>query len=157
MKNAREEIEQALIDHRQVLVAYAVRLCHHSEQAEDLFQDAAARSLDKTHLYEAGTNPIAWLRIILRNEYFRNYRRSRILYGGIVNESLTVAPSQESSITWNEVVVLLAKLPKAQRQALLNISSGDSYEEIAAKGKCFLGTAKSRVSRGRATLRELVT
>ena len=51
----------------------------------------------------------------------------------------------------------LAKLPDDQREAIILIgASGFSYEEAAAICDCAVGTMKSRVSRARTRLTELL-
>jgi len=158
MKNAREEIEGVLVDRHRDLMVYAIHLCHNPDFAEDLVQSAAVRSLSKTHLYIAGTNAFGWVRIILRNEYFRIYRRRQALAAPVqlTDEDIpaSIPAPQESRVLWVEVVAALKGLSKEQRQAVMDIAFGYSYEETALKEGCLLGTAKSRVSRGRSGLKE---
>jgi RNA polymerase sigma-70 factor (ECF subfamily) len=44
-------------------------------------------------------------------------------------------------------------LPAEQREALLLLGSGLQWDEIAAVMGCPLGTVKSRITRGRASLK----
>lgn len=55
------------------------------------------------------------------------------------------------------ILASLEKLPSDQREALeLRDMEGFSYEEIATMLNCSLGTVKSRISRGRIALRQLI-
>ena len=51
----------------------------------------------------------------------------------------------------------IAKLPKGQRNALvLNVVRNLTYEKTASELGCTIGTVRSRISRARATLQNLV-
>ena len=68
-----------------------------------------------------------------------------------------VEPTQDWSLTIDEVNEAMQHLPGDQKQALMLVgSAGMSYEKAAEVCGCALGTIKSRVSRGRTRLRELL-
>lgn len=66
-------------------------------------------------------------------------------------------PSQESSSDLADFCKALALLPEDQREAIILVgASGFSYEEAAAICGCAVGTIKSRVSRARARLQDIL-
>ena len=76
---------------------------------------------------------------------------------GVFTERLSVHPSQYGSMDLEDFKTALAKLPDDQREAIILIgASGFSYEEAAAICECAVGTMKSRVSRARTRLTELL-
>jgi RNA polymerase sigma-70 factor (ECF subfamily) len=71
---------------------------------------------------------------------------------------LAVHPSQHGSLDLKDFRAALERLPEDQREAVILIgASGFSYEEAAEICGCAVGTIKSRVSRGRARLQELLS
>ncbi len=62
-----------------------------------------------------------------------------------------------SPLELNDLRMALSALPVEQREALILIGAGGlSYEEAAEVCACAVGTVKSRVSRARVALRELM-
>jgi RNA polymerase sigma-70 factor (ECF subfamily) len=107
-----------------------------------------------------GTNIKAWLFTILRNEFYSQMRkRGREVQDtdGVFTERMAVHPSQYGSMDLRDFRKALAALPDDQREAVILIgASGFSYEEAAAICKCAVGTMKSRVSRARSRLQDLL-
>lgn len=152
--------------HRDILAAlphlraFAHLLARDHAMAEDLVQDTIVRALTYRHQFQPGTNLRGWLTIILRNRYFNEIRRrSRKaelhveLEWGIGSTS----GGQEESLEVRDFKRAFASLPAAQREALLLVgASGVSYEEAAQITNCAVGTIKSRVSRARMQLQQLL-
>jgi len=68
-----------------------------------------------------------------------------------------VPPSQDGVMDMADFKHALSTLPDDQREALLLVgASGFSYEEAAEICDCAVGTIKSRVSRARTKLQELL-
>jgi RNA polymerase sigma-70 factor (ECF subfamily) len=68
-----------------------------------------------------------------------------------------VHPSQYGIVDLNDFRKALDRLPDDQREAVILIgASGFSYEEAAEICHCAVGTMKSRVSRARTKLQELL-
>jgi RNA polymerase sigma-70 factor, ECF subfamily len=145
---------------------YARALTHNTTAADDLVQDCLTRALSKIHLWQDGTNLRAWLFTILHNQYVNEVRRS-VRAGTVVSLSdtepepepaLTRAPDQGKRLELRDLERALAKLPEEQRSALLLAGiEGMQYEEVAAVLDVPLGTIRSRLSRGRAALRQLMS
>ncbi|HEV2971866.1 MAG TPA: sigma-70 family RNA polymerase sigma factor [Pirellulales bacterium] len=136
--------------------------------ADDLAQETfliLARQADRF----AGRSSIyTWLYGILLNLERRERRRIgtrrrklQVLWG---NESIDQrsVPAAETSLEVSEwkksLWAKVAELPDGQRQALvLRFSERLAYEEIALVLECPLGTVKSRIFNGLASLRELLS
>jgi RNA polymerase sigma-70 factor (ECF subfamily) len=139
---------------------FAMSLCRNSSRADDLVQDTIARAWANAESFQAGSNMIAWLMTILRNLYYGDFRKS----GREVEDvddvhamAVKVAPAQESRMEFLDLKAAMAKLSPEHRQALLMIGvSSMSYEDMAEKVGVPVGTMKSRVSRARADLADIL-
>jgi RNA polymerase sigma-70 factor (ECF subfamily) len=110
--------------------------------------------------FQRGTNLEAWLFTILRNFLYSEYRKRRREVedvNGFYSSRLTISPEQQSHLDLQDLSQALQKLPLQHREALLLIAAeGLSYEEAAIVCDIPLGTLKSRVSRGREKLAQLL-
>jgi RNA polymerase sigma-70 factor (ECF subfamily) len=142
------------------LRAFAVSLSGRHDKADDLVQDTVMKAWAKQDSFELGTNIKAWLFTILRNEFYSQMRkRGREVQDtdGAFTERMAVHPSQYGIVDLNDFRKALDRLPDDQREAVVLIgASGFSYEEAAEICKCAVGTMKSRVSRARTKLQELL-
>lgn len=142
------------------LRAFAVSLSQNADKADDLVQETLVKAWDKQSSFELGTNLKAWLFTILRNEFYSQMRkRGREVQDsdGIMTARLAVHPSQDGMLDLEDFRAALDKLPADQREAVILIgASGFSYEEAADICGCAVGTVKSRVSRARTRLHELL-
>ena len=142
------------------LRAFAVSLCGSVTAADDLVQEALLRAWSNSEKFHPGTNLRAWLFTILRNVFYSQYRRrSREIQDsdGVFSQGIAVAGNQESHLDLADLRMALAKLPAEQREALILVgASGVSYEEAAVICDVEVGTIKSRVSRARTKLSELM-
>ena len=114
----------------------------------------------KQDSYQMGTNIKAWLFTILRNEFYSQMRkRGREVQDtdGAFTERMSVHPSQYGVLDMADFKKALDTLPPDQREAIILIgASGFSYEEAADICKCAVGTMKSRVSRARTRLQDIL-
>ncbi len=142
------------------LRAFAVSLCGRHDRADDLVQNSIMKAWAKQESFQAGTNMKAWLFTILRNEFYSQMRKSgREMQDsdGLFTDSLAVPPEQYGSLDLQDFRKALESLPNDHREAIVLVgASGFSYEEAAEICGCATGTLKSRVSRARARLRELL-
>ena len=139
------------------LERFARRLAGNKSYADDLVQDTVLRALLHADQFRPGTNLIAWLSAILRNAYRKDYRRQHLIDWLNFEEQLEEGRDggQEWHLRSAEVKWLCAALPAEQREALLLVgANGFHYEDAALLAGCAAGTMKSRVSRGRARLRQ---
>ena len=142
------------------LRAFAVSLTGNSERADDLVQETLVKAWAKFHTFQEGTNLRAWLFTILRNEFYSQLRkRGREVEDaeGTYAARLATQPSQSAHMDLSDFRRALVQLPPDQREALVLVgASGFSYEEAADICGCAVGTIKSRVSRARNRLGELL-
>jgi RNA polymerase sigma-70 factor (ECF subfamily) len=140
---------------------YARALTRDINAADDLVQDCLTRALSKVHLWQKGTDLRAWLFTILHNQYVNHVRRA-VREGAAVGLSetepmLTSAPNQGKRLELRDLERAIAKLPEEQRSVLLLVGlEGMRYEEVAAVLDVPVGTIRSRLSRGREMLRQLM-
>ncbi|KCZ89548.1 sigma-70 family RNA polymerase sigma factor [Hyphomonas jannaschiana] len=147
----------SLIPH---LRAFARSLCGDSTLADDLAQDAMLKAWHARQSFQAGTNMKAWAFTILRNIFYSEKRRSwrRSSLDPEVAEATLVSPANAG----DELDLLalrnaLKMLPDDQREALVLVGAGGlAYEEAAEVCGCAVGTIKSRVSRARKAVAELL-
>jgi RNA polymerase sigma-70 factor (ECF subfamily) len=140
---------------------YARSLTHDAVDADDLVQECLARALGKLHLWKVGTDLRAWLLRILHNEYISQIRRAA-RQGPAVDwreyeSTLTCAPRQIEQLEIRDLVRALTSLPEEQRTAVVMISLTSDYYEAASACRVPVGTIRSRLSRGRKTLRALMS
>lgn len=150
----RREIE-ALIPR---LTRYARALTRDAGAAEDLVQDCLARALGKMHLWEEGTDLRAWLFTILHNQHVTLARRAARQRASVKSQSCdptrSFAPDQTARLEIRDLERAIAKLPEEQRSVILLVGlEGMQYDEAASVVNLPVGTVRSRVSRGRETLR----
>ncbi len=142
------------------LRAFAVSLSGRHDKADDLVQDTVMKAWAKQESFEMGTNIKAWLFTILRNEFYSQMRkRGREIQDsdGAFTERMSVHPSQYGIMDMGDFKKALDGLPDDQREAIILIgASGFSYEEAAEICHCAIGTMKSRVSRARTKLQEVL-
>jgi len=140
---------------------YARALTRDVNAADDLVQDCLTRALSKVHLWQKGTDLRAWLFTILHNQYVNHVRRA-VREGSTVGLSdnepmLTTIPNQGKRLELRDLERAIAKLPEEQRSVLLLVGlEGMRYEEVATVLDVPVGTIRSRLSRGREMLRQLM-
>lgn len=142
------------------LRVYALSLTRDGHRADDLVQDTVVKALAGRNSFRAGTNFPAWLFRIQRNEFISGLRRLRptVRFEDSIAYELSCRPNQENGLIMREFIAAFGLLASYQREALLlAVLEGWSYERIAAFTGVSVGTVKSRVSRGRATLMRILS
>ena len=140
---------------------YARALMRDAQRADDLVQDTLVRALTKGHLWQPGTDIRAWLFTIMHNQFVNTVRRDMRETGTVDIERLsptlvaTTDPTGRRQLA--ELDRALARLPAEQREVILLIGmEGMAYENAAQILGVPVGTIRSRLSRGRERLRELM-
>jgi RNA polymerase sigma-70 factor (ECF subfamily) len=143
------------------LRAFARSLTRNREQADDLVHDAVVRALSAANQFRPGTNFKAWMFTILRNLYYNEGRKDRsrcVSLDGMTIELEATPASQEASLEFRDFRRAYWQLTDAHREVLILIgASGLSYEEAAQVCNCAVGTIKSRISRARHELAQLLS
>jgi RNA polymerase sigma-70 factor, ECF subfamily len=142
------------------LRTFAWFLARNRERADDLVQDTIVRALGAAHRFQAGTNLKAWMFTILRNLHYNGLRKNRVQIQSLDDPLAyepTVLPSQIASLEFGDFRRAFWQLADDRREALMLIgASGLSYEEAAKVCECPKGTVKSRVSRARRELLQIL-
>jgi RNA polymerase sigma-70 factor, ECF subfamily len=137
---------------------YARAMVHDPVAADDLVQDCLVRALGKIHLWEKGTDLRAWLFTILHNQHIslarQAARQRHIIELQKCEPGLALSPGQMARLELRDLERAIAGLPEEQRSVILLVGlEGMRYEEVASVVNLPVGTVRSRVSRGRETLR----
>ena len=160
MTQAIPTFKQALLAALPSLRGFALSLSGRPDRADDLVQETVMKAWAKQDSFKLGTNMQAWLVTILRNTFYSQMRkRGREVQDteGAFTARLSVPPSHDGVMDMADFKHALASLPDEQREALLLVgASGFSYEEAADISECAVGTIKSRVSRARMKLQDLL-
>src|SRR5271163_2313672 len=140
---------------------YARALSRDTSRADDLVQSCLVRAIAKQHLWQEGTDLRAWLFTILHNQNVNDVRRSAREGTAIPVEdvagALPVAATAFDSLQLRDLNRAIARLPDEQRQVILLVGlEGMRYEQVATILGIPIGTVRSRLSRGRETLRVLM-
>jgi len=142
------------------LRAFARTLTGDPTAADDLAQEAMMKAWDARASFEMGTNMKAWTFMILRNQFYSEKRRSwRLsqLDQEAAERTLMAVDDPAAPIALDELRLGLAMLPSEQREALVLVGAGGfAYEEAAEICGCAVGTVKSRVSRARRALQDIL-
>ena len=140
---------------------YARALTRDASRADDMVQSCLLRAVAKQHLWQPGTDLRAWLFTILHNQNV-NYVRRSVRQGVTVPledvaPALTAPSNVEASLELRDLERAIARLPEEQRQVILLVGlEGMGYEEAAGVLGIPVGTVRSRLSRGRDSLRALL-
>lgn len=124
--------------------------------AEELVQDTLVRMYPKWHRVEQAEAPLAYVRRSLANGFVNQQRRaSRREYAyADVPERVDDRDAFGQLADRDDIWARLATLPERQRAALvLRFYEGLSDDDAADALGCRVGTVRSLVSRGLATLR----
>jgi RNA polymerase sigma-70 factor, ECF subfamily len=142
------------------LRAFARSLCRDASQADDLAQDAMLKAWNARESFHPGTNMKAWAFTILRNAFYSEKRRSwrrQPLDPEVAEATLVSSSNPTDGLELLALRNALAKLPVDQKEALILVGAGGmSYEEAAEVCNCAVGTIKSRVSRARKAVIEIL-
>jgi RNA polymerase sigma-70 factor (ECF subfamily) len=140
---------------------YAIILTKDLSRADDLVQCCLVRALEKQHLFAPGTDLRAWLFTIIHNQHVNDIRR-------LVRENIVVSiedsgahlpaiATTEASLELKDATQAIRHLPRDQREVVILAGRyGQRYDEMAASLGVPIGTVRSRLSRGRTRLRELM-
>ncbi|XYD11552.1 NepR family anti-sigma factor [Methylobacterium sp. NMS12] len=157
-RDSADTFRLGLIDALPKLRLFAMSIIPDAHRVDDLVQETVLKAWAKQDLFVPGTNLTAWLCTILRNHFYTEYRKRKREVedaDGAAAAELISPASQEHTSELRAVWAHIAKLPAAQREALLLVGAqGLTYEAAAEVMGCETGTVKSRVSRARASLVE---
>jgi len=140
---------------------YAWALLRDDEAADDLVQDTLERAISRWGQRRRDGDLRAWLFAIQRNLFLNGVRQRKARGAHVGEEALDAMPASdadpESGVGLRDILSGLDALPEEQRSLLLLVGVEDlSYEQAAQALGIPIGTVMSRLSRGRARLREFM-
>lgn len=144
-----------------MLRRYARFLARDMERADDLVQECLVRAIARIDSYEPGTNLQAWLIVILRNIFLNECRRAKRERVSLDELGFAAPPQypaqQDAGLIIAEVERAFRALTPDHREVLTLVAiEGMSYEQSAEILGVTMGTVKSRLSRARAALSDLL-
>ncbi len=159
--------EQVARTHGRFLYSVAYRLCGNHDDAQDLVQEVLVRVQRGLVTYRPG-NLEGWLGRIATNAFLDDVRRRRRRPADLLPEHDMLDRMAPASIAADEQLAVdalpehvqeaLAALPADYRAAVVLCDVvGLPYEEIAEAVGVPVGTVRSRIHRGRARLRHLLS
>lgn len=171
-----EAFEEIVDRYQNQIVTYLCRYVGSREMAEDLAQETFLRVFRRAETYDPSSKFSTWIYTIavnLAKDEFKRLRRrpqTRSMDDerageGIRSDSLRTPEGDEESPTGrmergersDRVNDLLARIPPEERDVLiLRDINGFTYTEIADTLGLPMGTVKSRINRGRNSLKELL-
>lgn len=155
-------VDQALMEELESVIPrlrrYARSLTRDQHRGDDLVQDTLVRALDKLHLYQRGTNLLAWLFTIMRNLHINSLRSAKWERAQAETQIEVPVPGlQISNLAMRDLAQAMAKLPDDQRETVVLVAvEGMAYQDVAQIMQVPIGTVRSRLSRARDRLRHLV-
>lgn len=142
------------------LRAFAISLARDSSRADDLVQETILKAWSNIEKFDPATNLDAWLFTILRNTFYSSLRKTRREVqdsDGIHAATLSVKPAHDGRLAMKEFQKAFDLLSPEHREVLILVgASGFSCEEAAGMMGVAIGTVKSRASRARKRLGELL-
>ncbi len=142
------------------LRAFAISLARDATMADDLVQDTILKAWSNIEKFDPATNLDAWLFTILRNTFYSSLRKTRREVqdsDGVHASGLSVKPAHDSHMAMQEFLKAFDKLSPEHREVLILVgASGFSCEEASEMMGVAIGTVKSRASRARKRLAELL-
>jgi RNA polymerase sigma-70 factor (ECF subfamily) len=140
---------------------FAYKLTRNRVDAEDLLQSTIVTALEKQQQFEQGTNLFSWTSRIMFNAFVSNYRhntRFETQYDPqwYIDQECVDA-TQENDAELSLVFDAMLSLSEDHREILILVCiDGMRYAEVADKLQIPVGTVRSRLSRAREGLQDLL-
>lgn len=149
-----------IAEHLPALRAFAISLTRNLAEADDLVQDTIVKAWSNIEKFQVGTDLRAWLFTILRNTFFSDRRKRKREVAdpdGIHAQGLFEKPEHDGRLAFNDFTRAFDQLSPEHREVLILVgANGYSCEEAAAMMGVAVGTVKSRTSRARARLAQIL-
>lgn len=154
----RQEFEQVAMAHTESLLRVARRVTGSPHSAEDAVQDTFLAAWRSFHQFEKDTNVRAWLFKIMFNTLSKKRSRPSLaiieIAEGELLENIVPIRISYSELACSDVIAAIDRLPEEQRAVILLAAvEGFTCKEIGAMLGLPIGTVMSRLSRGRADVR----
>lgn len=167
-KEERRRFEDLALPHMDSLYNTALRMTRNDADAQDLVQETYIKAFRAFHAFEQEGSCKAWLFKILTNTFINKYRKEKrepkwvefekvAPYHPSVREGRSPESLVIDELLSDDVEEALRKVPEEFRMAVwLSDMEKLSYQEISQILDCPIGTVRSRISRGRSLLREML-
>ncbi|NLK21671.1 MAG: sigma-70 family RNA polymerase sigma factor [Epulopiscium sp.] len=165
--------EELVIEHETKIYNIAYRMFHNEEDAKDLSQEVFIKAFENIKKFKKESRFSTWLYRIATNSCIDELRRrkDKETYsvdegietegGSIKKEYPDTKHNPEEMIINKEIAhqiqLAMDQLSEEHKNAIiLRDFQGFGYNEISGILQCSLGTVKSRISRGRMQLKEIL-
>ena len=151
----------ALVEETDHLKKFALKLTRNMSDAEDLLQATVLRAIEKKHLFKKDSNLFSWTSRIMYNLFVSAYRRKVKFESQYDPENYIqkqkVDAKQDIEMEIQDLDAALNKLSDTHREILVMVCVKEMpYAEVAEKLDIPVGTVRSRLSRARASLQDLM-
>jgi RNA polymerase sigma-70 factor (ECF subfamily) len=146
-------------------ISYCIALTRNETEAKDLLQDSLLKALEKFTALRDDTKFKPWLFTILTRRYYALYQKS-LIKKNFLNESYyyetvefpQIFEKETNELNQKALLEALGLITEKERVAIVLFEVGDfSMEEIRMiQGEKSLSAVKSRISRTRIKLKELI-
>jgi RNA polymerase sigma-70 factor (ECF subfamily) len=143
------------------LKKFALKLTRNNPNADDLLQSTVLRAYEKQDLFKDGSNLFSWTSKVMYNLFVTDYRRKVKFESQYAPEPYlekkTANVEHDDTVMMKEVGVAMKQLSDEHRDILVMITiQGLKYEEVAQQLNVPVGTVRSRLSRARNILMNLL-
>ena len=161
--------EQLMEAHESRMYAVALHMCGNREDAQDCLQEAMLRIYRALNSFKGQSSFATWVYRVTMNTCLDELRRRKTRTATSLDALLDMgwSPTDETDTPEHHslraeqrrtIERAIAGLPEDMRAAIvLRDIQGCSYDEIATVLSTNVGTIKSRISRGRERLREVLS
>jgi len=141
---------------------FALRLTKNASDSEDLLQATMLRALEKKESFQDNTNLFSWSSKIMFNLFVSQYRHKKKFESQhdpeLYLEHVSAGPTQESIVDLSMVTEKMKMLSKEHYEILVLVCiQGMLYDEVAKTLQIPIGTVRSRLSRARQQLMDMMT
>lgn len=157
-------ISHKILEYREPLMAYALKLTRNPDEAEDLLQETFTKALANEEKFTEGTNLRAWLYTIMRNTFITqaktvNRRKTFVdtsEHQYLLNETKPSANYGGSSLVLDEIHAAIDQLSASYQLPFQMFYTGYKYQEIADVLEVPMGTVKNRIHVARRELKRML-
>lgn len=150
-----------MVASQEPLRRFALRLCKREDMAQDLMQETLMKAWAARAQFKPGSNFLSWAFTILRNTWLNQLRRQKKFVGDYNEQAaenmLSQPASQTTTFALADLQRAMSELPTDQLEAVMLVGPGDlTYDQAGEILGCAPGTVKSRASRARAALGDII-